>query len=235
MRILMLNYKNIASVSVMLLNCVEVAGIQVVYVKGDTKCFDWWQVMVAVFFFTWILFFQLSLKLSYTMSMKDEISFPKCIICLMIPFALVVYKFLNRNDVSVNLQKPMNVSCLKRILKEIFEEPYRFKKNNSSGETIFYETWRLYQRLLLAIVATHFINPLTRIASMTIVTIIIAVSYHVYRPYKPEMYILHWIEILSIIGFFVRLAPIICSEDFYTFTILTMNILLQQYGKHSIF
>ena len=57
MRVLMLNYKNIASVSVILLNYVEVTGIRVLHVKGDTECFNWWQVIVAVFFFTWILFF----------------------------------------------------------------------------------------------------------------------------------------------------------------------------------
>ena len=56
-RVLMLNYKNIASVSVILLNYVEVTGIRVLHVKGDTECFNWWQLIAAVFFFTWILFF----------------------------------------------------------------------------------------------------------------------------------------------------------------------------------
>ena len=41
-------------VYLILLNCVVVAGIRVLHVKGDIKCFNWWQVIVAVFFFTWI-------------------------------------------------------------------------------------------------------------------------------------------------------------------------------------
>ena len=204
-RVMMLNYTNMASVSLILLNCVEVAGIRVLHVNGDTKCFEWWQIIVAVFFFTWILFFPLSLKFSYAMFMKDQISFPKFIICLMIPLTLVVYKILNRNALSVSLLKPMNMSYVKRILKEMFEEPYRLKRDDSEGETIFYETWRLYQRVLLAIVATHCINPLVRIASMTPIIILIAISYRIYRPYKPEMYILHWTEFVSILGFFVCL------------------------------
>ena len=102
-RVLMLNYKNMATASLMLLNCVEVAGIRVLHINGDTKCFEWWQVIVAVFFSTWIMFFPLSLKLSYTLFMKDEITFPKCIFSLMVPFALVVYRILNRNVVSVVL------------------------------------------------------------------------------------------------------------------------------------
>ena len=139
-RVLMLNYKNIASVSVILLNCVEVTGIRVLHVKGDTECFNWWQVIAAVFFFTWILFFPLSLKLSYAMFIKNEITFPKFIICLMIPIALVVYKIINRNVVSVVLQKPVNVWHAKKILEEMFEESYRLKRHHSGGESIFYET-----------------------------------------------------------------------------------------------
>ena len=140
------------------------------------------------------------------MFLKDQISFPKFIVCLMIPFALVVSKILNRNVVSVALLKPINESYVKRILKEMFEEPYRRKRHDSTGETIFYKTWRLYQRVLLVFVATFFINPLDRITFMTPVIIIIGISYYVYRPYKPEMYVLHWIEIISIMGFFVCLT-----------------------------
>ena len=204
-RVLMLSHKNLASVSLILLNCVEVAGIRVLHVKGDSECFDWWQITVAVFFFTWVLFFPLSLKLSYTMFMRDEITFPQFICCLMIPFAVVVYNIVNRNVVFVVLQQSRNVSKVKIILQEMFEEPYRLKRNDLRGESIFYETWRMYQRVLLAIAATFFINPIMRITFMTPTIIIIAISYIAYRPYKPQMYILHWMEIVSVLAFFVCL------------------------------
>ena len=70
-------------------------------------------------------------------------------------------------------------------------------------EKLFCETWRLYQRVLLAIVATFWIDPLKRITLMTPIVFLIAISYHVIKPYKPEMYILHWIEVCSIPGIFV--------------------------------
>ena len=219
LRVVMLNYKNIASVSLILLNCVEVAGIQVLHRKGDTECFDWWQVIVAGFFFTWVLFFPLSLMLSYTMFMTDEITFPQFIFCLLIPFAVVIYKIVNRNVVSVVLQKSRNVSKVKIILQEMFEESYRLKDYDSRGESIFYETWRFYQRVLLAIVATHSINPLVRITFITPIVILIAVSYFAVRPYKPEMYILHWMEIVSILGFFVSLIYNMFREFLYIYDI----------------
>ena len=124
----------------------------------------------------------------------------------MVPFALVVYRIFNRNVVSVVLQKPRNVSKVQGILQEMFEESYRVKKNDSRRETVFYETWRLYQRVLLTFAATYFINPLVRLTFMTPIIIVIALFYFAYIPYKPEMHILNWMEIVSILGFLVCLT-----------------------------
>ena len=139
------------------------------------------------------------------MFMKDKISFPKFILCLIIPFAVIANYRLNRSVVSVDLQKFRNRYKVNEILSEIFQECYRLKIDDPSGETVFYETWRLYQRILLAIVATFWINPLKQITLMIPVVILIVISYHVIKPYKPEMYILHWIEIFSILGIFASL------------------------------
>ena len=51
-RILMVSYKNMASASLIFLNCVEVSGVPVLYIKGDMVCYQWWQIVIGVFFFT---------------------------------------------------------------------------------------------------------------------------------------------------------------------------------------
>ena len=218
-RILMLSYKNIASASIMLLNCVEVAGVRVLFIKGHMECYQWWQIAIAVFFFTWILLFPLSLKLSFEMFMKDKISFPIFILCLMVPFAVVANYRLNRSVVSVDLQKFKNAYEVKEILREIFAEPYRFKTGHSREETVFYETWRLYQRVLLAIVATFCIDPIVRITLMTPIVILITISYFAVKPYKPGMYILHWTEVYSIQGIFVCLVHNMFRSFLYVYDI----------------
>ena len=205
-RLLMLSYKNMASASLLLLNCVEVADHHILFIKGDIECYQWWQIVIAVLFLTWILFFPLSLKVSFNMFMKDKISFAKFILCLIIPFAVVANYRLNRNVASADFVKSRNTYKVKEILSEIFQESYRLKTDDPSGETVFYETWRLYQRVLLAIVATFWIDPLKRITLMTPIVFLITISYHVIKPYKPEMYILHWIEVFSILGIFVCIA-----------------------------
>ena len=126
-RLLMLSYKNMASASLLLLKCVKVADNQVLFIKGDIECYQWWQIVIAVLFFTWILFFPLSLKVSFNMFMKDKISFKKFILCLIVPFAVVTNYRLNRSIVSVDLQKSRNAYKVKEILSEIFQESYRLK------------------------------------------------------------------------------------------------------------
>ena len=49
-RILMLSYKSMASATLILLNCVEVSGVGVLFIQGDMKCYQWWQMVLAVFF-----------------------------------------------------------------------------------------------------------------------------------------------------------------------------------------
>ena len=218
-RLLMLSYKNMASASLLLLNCVEIADNQVLFIKGDIECYQWWQIVIAVFFFTWILLFPLSLKVSFNMFMKDKISFAKFILCLIVPFAVVSNYRLNRSVVSVDLQKSRNAYKVKQILSEIFQEPYRLKTDDPSGETVFYETWRLYQRVMLAIVATFLTDPLKRITIMTPIVFLIAISYHAIKPYKLEMYILHRIEIFSILGIFVSLVQNMFRGFLYVYDI----------------
>ena len=90
------------------------------------ECYLWWQLVIAIFFFTWILLFPLSLKISFNTFTKDKISFLKLIWYVMIPFAVVAQCLLNRNVISVNLQNTSNLSEseVKKILREIFEEYY---------------------------------------------------------------------------------------------------------------
>ena len=99
--------------------------------------------------------------------MKDKISFPKLIWCLIVPFAAITNYRLNRNVAAFDLQNRRNMYEMKKILKKIFAEFYRLKRSDAGEETVFYETWRLYQRFLLEVVTTLCINPLVQITLLT--------------------------------------------------------------------
>ena len=107
-RILIFSSKNMATASFIFPSCVEIAGVQILFIKSDMECYQWWQTAIAVFLLTWILFFPLSLKISFKMIMQGKIVFTKFILFLIVPFAVVIKCFLNRNVVSVNVQKTRN-------------------------------------------------------------------------------------------------------------------------------
>ena len=54
--------------------------------------------------------------------MKDKISFPKLIWCLIVPFAAITNYRLNRNVAAFDLQNRRNMYEMKKILKKIFAE-----------------------------------------------------------------------------------------------------------------
>lgn len=77
------------------------------------------------------------------------------------------------------------------------------QKNDSRGESVLYDTWQLYQRVLFTIVATYYIDPIVRIVAP--ITFLIFISYIACKLCKSEIYILHWMEVISILGFLVCL------------------------------
>ena len=121
---------------------------------------------------------------------------------MMASCAVIVHYLLNRNVDPVDLQKSRDVLEGKIILKEMFKESYRLIADDSRGENIFYETWRLCQRVLQAIVATFFVDSLVRTGYVMPVITLITLSYRAHRPYKPEFYILHWMEVVFTLGFY---------------------------------
>ena len=40
-----------ASALLILLNCGEVSGVPVLFIKGDMKCYKWWQIVIVFFLF----------------------------------------------------------------------------------------------------------------------------------------------------------------------------------------
>ena len=65
----------------------------------------------------------------------------------------------------------------------------------------------------------YIINSFERITFMTPTVILIAISYFVIRPYKPEMYVLHWIEIFSILRVFLCLCQNMFRGFLYVYNI----------------
>ena len=74
-RILMLSHKTIASPLLIFLNCIQVAAVRVLFINGDMECYSWWQLVIAIFFFTCILLFPCHWRFHLTHSWKTKSHF----------------------------------------------------------------------------------------------------------------------------------------------------------------
>ena len=111
-------FKNSASASLILLNCVDIPNISVFSLRSDE--------MFAMVANSNCRFF--SFMLGSAAPFVTE-GFSKLILYLMVPFVVIVNYLLNKNVVSVNFpahsQRPREVSDVKKSLREIFKESYR--------------------------------------------------------------------------------------------------------------
>ena len=104
-----------------------------------------------------------------------------------------------------------------RDRRENFEEAYRHREGKEYY--VFWETWRLYQRLFLAVVTTRAINPVERICySAPIILFFIFVYWYV-KPYKKQYRILHWMEVIGLLGITFTLVNNMFRSFLYVFEI----------------
>ena len=194
-KLLMFNYKNIATFCIILVNCVQINNSNLLYIYADTECFQWWQTLVKVFLGVWIIPFPAALFVSYRMLMKRFISFEEFILCTMVPALTLLYLLRSEkrilSDSTEREQKDLIAN-----LKEFFEEPYR-RISGPDDSYVFWESWRLYQRLILVAVTTFSFNfnPIVRAYYTTMVIAFFIVVFAIVNPYKEELYILRLMEI----------------------------------------
>ena len=215
-KIILFGYKNMASFAIIAFHCLEVDGEIVMFTHGSTKCYKNWQIISMIFFGLWVVPFPAALMVSYRMYMWNVISLRKFVMCLIFPFTSIYQKMATRRIRCLN--KTGQAEKMVRVyLRENFEEAYRYREGKEYY--VFWETWRLYQRLFLAVVTTRAINPVERICySAPIILFFIFVYWYV-KPYKKQYRILHWMEVIGLLGITFTLVNNMFRSFLYVFEI----------------
>ena len=79
--------------------------------------------------------------------------------------------------------------------------------------------FRLYQRLLLAFVTTLAINPVNRICYAAPIILFFIFVYWYVKPYKQQFTILHWMEVIGLLGITFTLVNNMFRSFLYVFDI----------------
>ena len=235
-RIILFGYKNVATFCIVLIHCVEVEGKLVLFIHGSQQCYFGKQIVSFCFIVLWVLPFPVTLMYSFRWYMHDKkMTMMEFISCTIFPWAIFYFKFRKERvekkkdglkEKTENGEKSIEIQTEERIvdilLKELLEQSYRDlnnEKDQKKGYKVFWETWRLYQRLILAIVATYAINPVVRICLITPCILLYIFVYWYIQPYKKQYRILHWMEVMGLLGITFTLVNNMFRSFLYVFEI----------------
>ena len=196
-KILIIGYKNISLFTIISLNCVEINGNSVMYLSGNVKCYQPWQWAVVCLLIFWVIPFPAALVYSYKMFDKGTIDKPIFMLCLFFPFLVLVFVNKDRKTKKRFLEERTGFHA---ILYDLFEGPFRSISTSDDEivKTMYWWTaWRLYERLLIAVLVTFLIEPLFRMCVLAPVVVVLLMLHYHLKPYKDHLSLLSWLDISS--------------------------------------
>ena len=210
LRIITFGYKNLASVTVTFVTCVEINGTYFLFIDAGVQCFTYHQYGVFAFLASWVFPVPIVLYVAFSWYRDCLITFREFLCCLAVPPLVLVYWGVAAQRKASGTRAQHNRRQFCRI-REMYEEPYRLrshsnrkKKNNNNkhltvtktisqtalhpaknmvgateeiDEYVFWEHWRLLQRLLLSILVSYLKNPINKIYMSSPLILIFLVVY----------------------------------------------------------
>uniref|UniRef100_A0A7M5XCV0 Uncharacterized protein n=1 Tax=Clytia hemisphaerica TaxID=252671 RepID=A0A7M5XCV0_9CNID len=226
-KILMFGYKNISLFTIVSLNCVKIYGEPVLYISGNIKCYQPWQWSLLALLILWVVPFPVALVLAYRLYQKGIISKIEYITILIFPILAFGLYFYHHGTRSRTLG-PCQEGLL-GALSDIFEEPYRVTQTATEDceieeETLYWWTaWRLYERLLIAVLVTFIIEPLFRMCVIAPVIAFLSILHYQIKPYKETMTLLSLLDISSYVFLTFYVVDNMFRSFAYTFDLPLQN------------
>ena len=196
-KIFIYGYKNISLFTIISLNCVEMNGTFWMYLSGNVKCYQPWQWAVVCLLIFWVIPFPAALVYSYKMFDKGTIDKPIFMLCLFFPFLVLVFVNKDRKTRKRFLKERTGFHA---ILYDLFEGPFRSISTSDDEivKTMYWWTaWRLYERLLIAVLVTFLIEPLFRMCVIASLMVLLQMLHYHLKPYKEHLSLLSWLDISS--------------------------------------
>ena len=217
LKVLIFAYKNLSLFAVVATNCVNINNKEYLFVSANIKCYQNWQYANFIFLIFWVLPFPLSLTCLYYLLKKKVISSWIFTICLLFPVFTPFLLFASREKTKITFTGSNHDEEFQKVLHEFFEEPYR--RTTSTRALYWWQTWRLYERLLVVAISVYVIDPITRMSVVTPV-ILLLLWMHIYmKPYKSEMTLLSLLDVTSYICLCVQVVNSTFQSVLYTFDI----------------
>ena len=122
------SYQKVSTFAFRLIHCVKINSQNVVYIAGDIKCYNTWQVLDMLFLVFWVIPFPASVSCAYQLLKKDKINVRVFMLCIILPPATpLIYILIKCFHISIKARNCKHEEHIKTKFSERFEEAYRKK------------------------------------------------------------------------------------------------------------
>ena len=207
------SYQKVSTFAFHLIHCVKINSQNVIYIAGDTKCYNTWQVLDMLFLAFWVIPFPASVSCAYQFLKKDKINVRVFMLCIIMPPAtLLIYILIKCFHISIKARNCKHEEHIKTKFSERFEEAYRKKY-------FWWETWTLYERLIVGCLTTFLVDPIIRLFALT-PTLLLFLWIHIRaKPFKYTKRLLYRVDMVSYICLCLSLVINILRAVVYIYSL----------------
>ena len=207
------SYQKVSTFALRLIHCVKINNAKVLYIAGDTKCYNTWQVLDMFFLAFWVIPFPASVSFAYHLLKKDKINVRVFMLCIMLPPATpLIFILTNYFHISVKARNCKQEEHIKNKFSERFEEPYRKKY-------FWWETWTLYERLIVGCLTTFLVDPVIRLFALTPALLLFLWIHIRAKPFKYTKSLLYQVDMASYICLCLNLVINILRAVVYIYSL----------------
>ena len=179
LELLLLGYANITKASLKLLTCVTVGSESVLFLQGNTVCWQWWQVFLGIAFAFFMFPFTAVLYWGSKKYYERKLSPKEILLALVLPVPYIVrrtYRFIKTqswNQSETTETEEEREECSR--FTDVLYGPFRSPTDDIKG-TLYWESVLVGRRLILLSIHALVVDPLLRMFLLTLTCV--AVLYH---------------------------------------------------------
>ena len=207
------SYQKVSTFAFRLIHCVEINSEKVLYIAGDNKCYNTWQVLDTLFLAFWVIPFPASVSCAYHLLKKDKINVRVFMLCIILPPAMPLICILIKCfHIPIKARNCKHEEHIKTKFTERFEEPYR--KNY-----FWWETWTLYERLIVGCLTTFLVDPVIRLFALTPALLLFLWIHIRAKPFKITKSLLYQVDMASYVCLCLSLVINILRAVVYVYSL----------------
>ena len=207
------SYQKLSTFAFRFIHCVEINNTKVLYIAGNTTCYNTWQFLDMFFLAFWVIPFPVSVSFAYHLLKNDKINIRVFMLCIMLPAATpLIYIRTKYFHISIKARYCKHEKQIKTNFSELLEEPYR--KNY-----FWWETWTLYERLIVGCLTTFLVDPVIRLFALTPALLLFLWIHTRAKPFKYTKILLYQVDMASYICLCLSLVINILRAVVYIYSL----------------